>query len=46
MFAWSSVFSISFFLLMKKFDMLRIGKEIEIIGIDIAELGGLTDDVY
>ena len=46
MFAWSSVFSITFFLSMKKLGLLRIKKEIEIIGLDIAELGGLTDEVY
>ena len=31
---------------MKKLGLLRIKKEIEIIGLDIAELGGLTDEVY
>jgi hypothetical protein len=31
---------------MKKLGKLRIAKEIEIIGLDVAELGGLTDDVY
>jgi ammonium transporter, Amt family len=46
MMAWSSVFAISFFLLMKKLDLLRIKKEIEIVGLDIAELGGLTEEVY
>lgn len=46
MFAWSSVCSILFFLAMKKLDLLRIAKEIEIIGLDVAELGGLSDDVY
>lgn len=46
MFAWASVCSILFFLLMKKLDLLRIPKEIEIIGLDVAELGGLSDDVY
>ena len=46
MMAWSSVFSIAFFLLMKKLGLLRIKKEIEIVGLDIAELGGLTEEVY
>lgn len=46
MFAWVSVMSISFFMIMKKLDMLRIAKEVEIIGIDVAELGGLSDDIY
>jgi hypothetical protein len=31
---------------MKKLNLLRIEKEIEIIGLDVAELGGLSDDVY
>jgi ammonia channel protein AmtB len=46
MFAWASVCSIIFFTLMKKLNLLRIEKEIEIIGLDVAELGGLSDDVY
>jgi ammonia channel protein AmtB len=46
MFTWASVCSILFFLLMKKLNLLRIEKEIEIIGLDVAELGGLSDDVY
>ena len=46
MFAWASVCSILFFMLMKKLDLLRIPKEIEIIGLDVAELGGLSDEVY
>ncbi len=46
MFAWASVCSIIFFLSMKRMGLLRIKKEIEIIGLDIAELGGLTDEVY
>ena len=46
MFAWSSVCSICFFLTMKKLGLLRIPKEIEIVGLDIAELGGLTEEVY
>lgn len=46
MFAWTSACTIPFFLIMKRFGLLRIAKEIEIIGIDVAELGGLTDEVY
>jgi hypothetical protein len=46
MFAWASMCSIIFFLTMKRLKLLRIGKEIEIIGLDVAELGGLSDDVY
>eukprot|EP00349_Pseudokeronopsis_sp_Brazil_P004365 CAMPEP_0202960590 /NCGR_PEP_ID=MMETSP1396-20130829/4734_1 /ASSEMBLY_ACC=CAM_ASM_000872 /TAXON_ID= /ORGANISM="Pseudokeronopsis sp., Strain Brazil" /LENGTH=300 /DNA_ID=CAMNT_0049679897 /DNA_START=551 /DNA_END=1453 /DNA_ORIENTATION=+ len=46
MFAWSSAFAIVFFFTMKKLNLLRIAKEIEIVGLDIAELGGLTEEVY
>ncbi len=46
MFTWTTFFSILFFFSMKKLNLLRIGKEIEIIGLDIAELGGMTDEVY
>lgn len=46
MFAWSSFFSITFFMIMKKLNYLRIQKEVEIIGLDVAELGGLTEEVY
>jgi len=42
MFAWASFWSILFFLSMKKLGLLRIKKEIEIVGLDLAELGGLT----
>jgi hypothetical protein len=31
---------------MKKFDLLRVPKEIEIIGMDISELGGVNEEVY
>jgi hypothetical protein len=31
---------------MKRLGMLRIEREIEIIGLDIAELGGMTDEIY
>jgi ammonia channel protein AmtB len=46
MFVWTAFFAILFFFSMKKLGLLRIEKEIEIIGLDIAELGGMTDDVY
>lgn len=38
--------TLPFFLLMKKFDLLRVPKEIEVIGLDISELGGIPDEVY
>lgn len=31
---------------MKRFDLLRVPKEIEIIGMDISELGGVSEDTY
>lgn len=31
---------------MKRFDLLRVPKEIEIIGMDISELGGVSEEVY
>lgn len=45
-FTWVSLFSISFFLTMKKFNLLRVPKEIEIIGMDISELGALSEETY
>lgn len=31
---------------MKRFNLLRVPKEIEIIGMDISELGGVSEEVY
>ncbi len=31
---------------MKRFDLLRVPKEIEIIGMDVSELGALSEDMY
>jgi hypothetical protein len=31
---------------MRKLDLLRVPKEIEIIGLDISELGGVSEEVY
>ena len=31
---------------MKKFNLLRVPKEIEVVGLDISELGGVPDEVY
>lgn len=44
--AWTAFFSVLFFYSMKRAGLLRIEKEIEIIGLDIAELGGMTDEMY
>ena len=46
MMGWTSFWSIAFFLSMKKIGILRIDKTIEIVGLDIAELGGFTEDDY
>jgi hypothetical protein len=31
---------------MKRFNLLRVSKEIEIIGMDISELGGVSEEMY
>lgn len=31
---------------MKRLGLFRVDKAIELIGLDIAEMGGLSDDVY
>lgn len=46
MFAWTTFFALVFFGSMKKLGMLRIEKEMEIVGLDICELGGMTDEIY
>jgi hypothetical protein len=38
--------SIGIFMGLKKAGLLRIDKSIEIIGLDIAEMGGVPDEVY
>lgn len=45
-FAWVSIWVVPFFLTMKKLNLLRVPKEIEIVGLDIAELGGVSEEVY
>lgn len=37
--AWTAAFSLIYFLLMKKFNLLRVSLLDEIIGLDIAEMG-------
>lgn len=44
MFAWTTLWSIFFFYAMQRIGILRISKDIEIIGLDIAELGGFSHD--
>jgi len=43
---WVSITSSIFFYVMKRLGLLRIDKAIEIIGIDIAEMGGVSEDIY
>ena len=45
-FAWVSVLSGAYFYTMKRFGFLRLDKAVEIIGLDIAELGGVSNEVY
>ena len=44
--AWVSLTSSLFFFAMKKLGLLRIDKAIEIVGIDIAEMGGVSEEIY
>jgi ammonium transporter, Amt family len=44
--AWVGTTSSLFFYVMKRLGLLRIDKAIEIIGLDIAEMGGVGEDVY
>ena len=41
-----SVVSIVIFFVLKKTGLLRIDRAVEIIGLDIAEMGGVSDEVY
>ena len=43
---WVSLICGPFFLTMKKLNLLRVPKEIEIVGLDISELGGVPEEVY
>lgn len=45
-FLWVSFLSIPLFLILNKLNLFRVPKEIEIIGLDISEMGGLSDDMY
>lgn len=44
--AWVAFMSFLFFYTMKRLKLLRVDKAIELIGLDIAEMGGLSDEVY
>jgi len=44
--AWVSFWSILLFTLLNKFHLFRVPKEIEIMGLDIAEMGGVNEEIY
>jgi Amt family ammonium transporter len=44
--AWVSATSSLFFYTMKRLGLFRIDKSIELIGLDIAEMGGVSEDIY
>jgi hypothetical protein len=44
--AWVSFWSILIFYTLNRYGLFRVPKEIEIIGLDISELGGVNEDVY
>jgi len=43
---WVSFWSILLFWTLNRFGLFRVPKEIEIMGMDIAEMGGVPEDVY
>ena len=43
---WVSFWSILLFSVLNRFGLFRVPKEIEIMGLDIAEMGGVNEDVY
>ena len=43
---WVSFWSILLFSLLNKYHLFRVPKEIEIIGLDIAEMGGVSEEIY
>jgi len=40
--AWVSALSIPIFLILNRLGLFRVPKEVEIMGLDIAELGGVN----
>jgi ammonium transporter, Amt family len=45
--AWTALISGAYFLLMRDvFGVFRIDKSIEVIGLDIAEMGGMSNDLF
>ena len=43
---WTAALSTGYFLIMKRLDKFRIDETIEIIGLDIAEMGGLSKNLF
>jgi len=41
---WVSLWSVSYFVILKKAGWLRVNKVIEVLGLDFAELGGFDKD--
>ena len=44
--AWVSFMSSIIFYIMKRLGLFRVDMAIELIGLDIAEMGGLSEEVY
>jgi Amt family ammonium transporter len=44
--AWVGGTSSAIFYALKRLGLFRVDKAIEIIGLDIAEMGGLSEDIY
>ncbi len=45
-FAWNSVIAIPYFLVMHQIELLRIDRTVEVIGQDLTELSGLTNEDF
>jgi len=43
---WVGLVSSCIFYIMNRLKLLRVDEAIELIGLDIAEMGGLSDEVY
>jgi ammonium transporter, Amt family len=44
--AWCGIMSSIVFYVLKRLDLFRVDQAIELIGLDIAEMGGLSEQVY
>lgn len=42
--AWTSLFALTGFYILRKLHLLRVDKAIEEIGFDVAELGGVSEE--